>query len=211
MSRGAPAAKELPRGVVRALPFSGDDAALVAAIRARHPGATTALFDRYGVHVRSVLARVLGLDQELPDLLHDVFVQALESIDKLQDATLLKGWLTSVAVFTARGRIRKRTRWRWLGFVAEPPDVAATPASSEAREGVRRLYAVLDRMHADDRIAFALRFVDGMELTEVAAACGVSLATIKRRLSRAESTFIDLARREPSLVEWMEGAERWSR
>jgi RNA polymerase sigma-70 factor (ECF subfamily) len=203
------AARERPN-VVRALPFSGDDAALVAAIKGGHPGATTALFDRYGAHVRSVLARLMGLDTELADLLHDVFVAALDKIDQLSDPSLLKGWLTSIAVFTARGTIRKRARWRWLRLVDEPPEVPVNGPNPAVRETLGRMYAVLDRLPPDDRIAFALRFVQGMELTEVAAACEVSLATIKRRLAKAEQRFLELARQEPALVEWMEGGTRWS-
>jgi RNA polymerase sigma-70 factor (ECF subfamily) len=56
---------------------------------------------------------------------------------------------------------------------------------------------------ADERIPFALRFIDGMELTEVARACTVSLATIKRRLSRAEQRFTAFAALEPALAEWL--------
>jgi RNA polymerase sigma-70 factor, ECF subfamily len=199
-----------PQGVVRALPFTGDDAALVAAMRSGHPGATTTLFDRYGGHVRSVLARLIGVDSELADLLHDVFIAALDRIDQLNDPAQLKAWLTSIAVFTARGTIRKRARWRWLRIVDEPPEVPVSAPSHVAREALRRLYVVLDRLAPDDRIAFALRFVQGMELTEVAAACGCSLATIKRRLAKAETRFLELARKEPALVEWMEGGSRWT-
>jgi RNA polymerase sigma-70 factor, ECF subfamily len=65
------------------------------------------------------------------------------------------------------------------------------------------VYRVLDALDTDQRIAFALRFVAGMELTEVAASCGVSLATIKRRLSRAQINFAALAKREPALAEWL--------
>ncbi len=208
--KGESAAVRELHGVVRALPFTGDDAALVAAIKSGHPGATTALFDRYGGHVRAVLARLMGLDTELADLLHDVFIVALDRIDQLNDPAVLKGWLTSIAVFSARGTIRKRARWRWLRIVDEPPEVPVSGPSHAAREAVRRLYAVLDRLPADDRIAFALRFVQGMELTEVATACEVSLATIKRRLAKAEVRFVELARSEPALVEWMEGGSRWS-
>jgi RNA polymerase sigma-70 factor (ECF subfamily) len=68
---------------------------------------------------------------------------------------------------------------------------------------MQAVYRVLGNLDADQRIAFALRFVAGMELTEVAASCGVSLATIKRRLSRAQSTFASSAQREPALVEWL--------
>ena len=49
---------------------------------------------------------------------------------------------------------------------------------------------------------FQRTFQEGMDLVEVAAACRVSLATIKRRLTRAEARFVELARQEPSLTEW---------
>ena len=69
---------------------------------------------------------------------------------------------------------------------------------------MRPVQVVLDRLPDDDRIAFALRFLEGLELTEVAAACQVSLATIKRRLARAEERFRREAAREPALGRWLE-------
>jgi RNA polymerase sigma-70 factor (ECF subfamily) len=60
-------------------------------------------------------------------------------------------------------------------------------------------------MPVDERIVFALRFVDGMELGEIAEACELSLSTIKRRLGKAEERFTRIAGREPSLVDWIGG------
>lgn len=199
--------------VVRSLPFVGGDAALVQGVLAGHPSARAALFDRHGAHVQRVLARVLGPDPELADLLQDVFVRAFAGIGELQDPAALRGWLTSIAVFTARGCIRRRSMRRWLGLGParqEPPEVAAPTPSEDVSAALRATYAVLGRLPADERIAFALRFVDGMELTDVARAAGTSLATIKRRLARAEQRFVALARREPALREWIEGGARWA-
>ena len=64
-------------------------------------------------------------------------------------------------------------------------------------------------MRTDQRIPFALRYVQGLELTAVADACGVSLATVKRRLARAEGRFVIMARRHPALKEWVEEGGRW--
>jgi hypothetical protein len=50
--------------------------------------------------------------------------------------------------------------------------------------GRQTTYAILDRLDANSRLAFVLTSVDGWELTEVAEAFSVSLATVKRRLSR---------------------------
>ena len=161
--------------------------------------------------MQRVLARTLGVDAELADLLHEVFVQALQSIHQVRDGQRLKAWLTSVAVFTARGRIRARQRHRWLRFT-DPhvmPDAVQPAPDHELQEAIRSTYRILEHLSADLRIPFALRFIDGMELTEIAGACGVSLATIKRRLAKAEKLFVKLARRNPSLRPWLEEGSRW--
>ncbi len=177
------------------------------------PSARGELFDRHAPHVQRVLARVLGHDSELPDLLHEVFARALAQIDRLDDPSALKAWLTAIAVFTAREHIRRRTRGRWLRFFASEdlPDVPVVTAGEDVRESLRVTYQVLDRLGVDDRIAFALRFIEGLELGNVAAACGVSINTIKRRLARAEKRFVTLAQREPALREWLEGGTRCER
>src|SRR5688572_19510141 len=174
------------------LPAPESDELLVLSLRARHPDAGTLLFDRYAPHVRRVLVRVMGPDSEILDLVHDVFVTALESVHRLMDPRALRAWLTQIAVFTARARIRRRVRGRVLRFLpfSELPEPELPPADFEASQSMQAVYRVLEELDTDQRIAFALRFVAGMELTEVAASCGVSLATIKRRLSRAQSTFV---------------------
>jgi len=203
----------LQRASVVHLPVPEGDAALVEALRRDRPGARAALFDRYAAHVRRVLVRVLGLDSEIPDLVQDVFVTALEGMDRLEDSTALRGYLTSVAVYSARALIRKRTRRRILSFL-EPERIdrfASVGATDEMHEAVRALYDVLDAMPADERIAFALRFVEGMQLPEIAAACRVSRATVSRRLQRAQRVFVERAMRHPALSEWLSGGTRWSR
>ena len=209
---GAEAPSTSSSAVVHHLPFSGDDRALVQAIRAGHRGARRELFDRYAKQVERVLVRVLGPDDEIADLIQEVFIAALQQIDSLVDEAALKGWLSGIAVYQARGCIRRRTRRRWLKLVpdGELPEVADHSAPPEVSEALKSTYEVLDRMPADERIPFALRFIDGMELTEVAAACNVSLATIKRRLSRAQARFGKLASRHPALREWVDRSDRWS-
>jgi RNA polymerase sigma-70 factor (ECF subfamily) len=191
----------------------GDDAALVSALMRGDPAARAELFDRHAQHVQRVIARVLGYDIELADVLHEVFARALAQIDRLEDPAALKWWLTTVAVFASREHIRRRTRGRWLRFFANEdlPELPVASANEEVRESLRRTYAVLDRLGVDDRIAFSLRFIEGLDLGEVAAACGVSLNTIKRRLARAERRFIALARREPALHDWLERGTRCPR
>jgi len=190
------------------LPAPESDELLVLSLRAGHPDAGTQLFDRYAPHVRRVLVRVMGPDSEILDLVHDVFVTALESVKRLVDPRALRAWLTQIAVFTARARIRRRVRGRILSFLpfSELPESEQAPTDFEASQAMQAVYRVLSGLDTDQRIAFALRFVAGMELTEVAASCGVSLATIKRRLSRAQASFASAAQHEPALAEWLDAS-----
>lgn len=191
--------------------FAGDDAALVDAFRRGDPGARAALYDRYAEHVHRVLYRVLGFDRDLADLHHDVFVRALGSLPRLEDPGALKGWLTMIAVHVARTAITRRRRRSWLWFLPgdELPEVDAGAPSGEVLDALRATYAVLDTLPPDERIAFALRYIDGMELTETAATCETSLSTIKRRLARASERFAAEARKHPVLESWLEGGTRW--
>ncbi len=193
------------RGVVA---YASDEA-LVDGLRARHPAALEVFHERFSGQVLRILGRVLGAERDLADVHHDAFVRALGSLDSLRDPTALTAWMTSVAVYSARTCIQRRVRRRWLLFFApeDLPEVVAPDEGGDAREALRATYRALDQLPADERIAFALRRIDGMELTEVAEACRVSLATIKRRLARAEAGFLAAARSEPALESWLDGAK----
>jgi RNA polymerase sigma-70 factor (ECF subfamily) len=188
------------------LPIPVSNAALVAALKSGRVEARKVLFDRYSDEIERLLYRVLGPDPELVDLLQDVFVAALTSIHQLRDPHALAGWLRGIAVRKARKCILKRQRWRFIQLSppSELPEAEALVPPAEVSEALRCTYVVLNRLPADERVAFALRFIEGMELSHVAEACGVSLATIKRRLSRAQASFTKLAAEQPALAEWLE-------
>jgi RNA polymerase sigma-70 factor (ECF subfamily) len=170
------------------------------------------LVDRYGRYVERLLVRVVGLTPEVPDLLHEVFTRALERVHEIKQPEALKSWLGSLAIFTARAWLRnRRFRRAWLLFLPpeQLPEPVAPVPEPEVYDTLRRVYRVLEKLPVDERIAFGLRFMDGMGVKETAELCGVSPATIKRRLGRAEARFLDEARRDPLLRERIERGERW--
>jgi RNA polymerase sigma-70 factor (ECF subfamily) len=194
--------------------YGNDDFALIAGIRRGDPAAATALYEQYRSLVERTLVRILGFDSELADAVQETFIRALSSSRLLRDPQALPSWMIRVAVFTASDLIRRRRRRRWLQFFAEPQDMVDPNSEPvfegepdlEARQALAAAHAVLSSLPTDERIAFSLRRLDGMELRDVAHACGCSLATIKRRLVRAEKRFIVRARRHAALERWL--AER---
>ena len=200
--------REKSTKVVRPLAFEADDRTLVRALQADHPWAYEVLYRRYAEEVLSVLYRVLGSDTEMDELLNEVFVRAFRNVDTIHDPDKLRSWLTGIAVYAARGTIRKRRRGRWLQFFdpAVLPEVGGVEYMDDARRALSRTYAILEQLSPDDRIVFALRLVDGRELTDVAEIMGVSLATVKRRLRSAMRRFFAMAKNEPELEEWLNHA-----
>lgn len=185
-----------------------DDGTLVEQLRAGNRAAMAALFDRYADIVQRVLVRVLGVDAEIPDLLQDVFMHALLGAGRYRgDASSLQAWLTQIAVRRARKCIRGRTTRRLLGL-SHPRELPerADASDPELQTTLHRAYAVLERLPARERIPFALRYLEGMQLAEVAEACELSLATTKRRLVRARERFSAFAARDSILCSWLEEA-----
>lgn len=202
-----------PQAEIISLHKLESDQDLVVALREGRIGAPAVLVDRYGGLVQGLLLRVLGFESEVPDLLNEVFVRALERIDELKQPSSLKSWLGSIAVFTARAWLRKRRfRRKWLSFLPsdELPEVIAPTLDAETSEVLKRTYRTLNLLPPDERIAFTLRFVEGTSLGEAAALTGVSLATIKRRISRAQARFLEAAKRDPILQERILQGGRWS-
>ena len=191
--------------------FAGDDLALIAGVRRGDGAAATAFFERYHGLVERTLVRILGFDSELSDTVQETFVRAFCSTRLLRDPQALAGWLIQIAVCAARDLIRKRRRRWWLQLFSgrddrvEQTEVAGqdTELDLEAREALRGAQAILEGLPVDERLAFSLRRFEGMELKEVALACTCSLATIKRRLVRAEKRFSAGVSKHPALEKWL--------
>ena len=194
------------------LTFVGDEHALLQALRAGHPGAAAAFYDQHVARVSRTLRSALGADEEIPDLLQEVFIRAIDGIGNLREVDRISGWLSSIAIFVARAQIRRRSRRAWLrAFSPEHanPHHQEQP-SSEARAALREVYSVLGQIPVDERMAFAMRFIEGMTLPDAAEACETSLATFKRRLSRAQKRFLEAARKRPILEQWLKEGTRWN-
>jgi RNA polymerase sigma-70 factor (ECF subfamily) len=192
-----------------------DDYALVSGIRRGDPAAATAFFEQYRALVQRTLVRILGFDSELADAVQETFIRALASSRLLRDPQALPSWMIRIAVFTATDLLRHRRRRRWLELFAAPHEASGATQDElcegepdmEVRQALQAAHTVLGSLPANERVAFSLRRMGGMELKEVASACGCSLATIKRRLARAEARFLVRAQKHPALAHWLAAKE----
>lgn len=183
--------------------WSGTDAELLWLARHGDPAAAArAVYSRFSEDVNRLVWRVLGADSEHDDVVHQVFVHIIAGLPKVREPETLPAWMASVCVKTVRSEIRRRRVRRFFHIgSSDIGNVAAPVEDHEARNLLEKVYAVLDVMPADERIAFTLRYIDERPLLEVAEVCECSLATIKRRISRAEKRFARLASRDAAMSE----------
>lgn len=179
--------------------------AMVEGLRRSDPAVTRRFFELYSGRVERTLRRLLGPADDMEDLVHDVFVDALEAIDKLREPAALPGWVTGIAVITAKRRLQKQYRRRWLSLspTGVLPELPSTPSDVEARAAFSSIHQILDLMRPEDKIAVLLYRVDGLTVDDAAQAMGISSSTFKRRLRRGERHLLKLAKRSTTLRIWL--------
>jgi len=156
---------------------------------AEHPLGIEELFKRHAPAVATLGLAMLQSVEEADDLVQDVFVKAWRALDRLENPEGARPWVMTIAIRLARTRLRRRKLTRLL-FRAEEPDfeqIAASAALPEHRDLVRHLYIILDKMPVELRLAWVLRYLEAETVESVAALCGWSLSTAKRRIQSAHA------------------------
>jgi len=191
---------------------SRDDAALAAALRARDPGAAAEAWSRFSPLVLGVLQRFFGpgpaagsVDRQ--DLCQEVFLRFFARIDELREAPALRGFLVGICMGVAQNELRRLQVRRWIRLTpgGELPEIVGPGVDPEAREAMSRFYRVLARVSVEDRALFFTRYVEKMEIAEMAEALGLPLSTAKRRLARATRRITAKMTRDPALAGYVAG------
>jgi RNA polymerase sigma-70 factor (ECF subfamily) len=185
-----------------------EDEALVRSAWRGDPGAHAAIWRKYSSLVKSKLGRSVG-GQDVEDHVQEVFVRLFEYISQLRDPGALRSFIIGITLRVAGTELRRRrSRW-WLrltptGDLPEPGVMAQ--GDSEAREVLSRLLVVLGKLTPQSCRVFELRFIEEKELSEVAQAMNISVATAKRYLARVSARVLAMAEREPALAGYLKTA-----
>jgi RNA polymerase sigma-70 factor, ECF subfamily len=167
------------------------DAELVTRALGGDRWAREMMYRRHAASLLAVAVRLLRNKAEAEEVVQDAFLTAFEQLGSLREPAALRSWLWQIAVSLVRRRFR---RARLLGFIglerggddATLADLAAPGARPDERAELALIDRALGRMRAELRLAWTLRKVEGLELTEVAVLAQCSLATVKRRIAEAE-------------------------
>jgi RNA polymerase sigma-70 factor, ECF subfamily len=202
--------------VVVSFPVPSSDGGVVKALRAGHPGAIRALTERYSADLLRIASRILGPDAMIESVVTRALRRALARIDRLEDATRFRTWLTSQVVRATKRRLRLRRYGRWLqtsrfgnNLIGKDPNAEEPRRPTEPRfsELLLASYRVLDRMNDDQRIVFCLVTLHAMSLAETATVLEIPLIKCRTLLDRACADFMRHCQREPIMQRLTEARE----
>lgn len=186
-----------------------DDVELASRCAAGERDAQRALFRDYRERVQATLYRIMGSNRDLEDLIQDAFLQVFRSIHTYRGEAKLTTWVSRITTRVAYAYLARRGPVSVaLEAVPEPP--AEEPGAEQraiAREAMRRVYAVLDRLDAKHRIAFTLHVIDGQSIRDIAELTDSSITAIKTRIWRARKEIDKRAAKDPLLAEFLGGKE----
>jgi RNA polymerase sigma-70 factor, ECF subfamily len=181
-----------PERVARRLGATAElaDSKLVALVRDGDRIAFEVLYRRHAAFAMNLAVRIQGSAGDVEDVVHDAFLRAHQRLHELRDANVFRSWLGAIVVRLVRSRLRRRRLLNALGLGASDPvdldAIASEGAGPEIRAQLAQIYALLQTMPSDDRIAWTLRYIERHPLEAVADLSDCSLATAKRRIQRAQ-------------------------
>ena len=190
-------------------PLSTEDAArdLVRRCVDGDRAAQTRLFRDEVRRVHGLLYRVLGPSGPHEDLIQETFLRVFRSLPQFRGDSQLSTWIGGIALNVAYGHLRSNpppaVRLELVPD-ARAASCCSAPGAS-AREGLRRLYQLLERMDPRLRIAFTLHAIDGRPLREVAELMKASIVATKARVWRARRELDKRAQRDPLLQSYLQG------
>ncbi len=129
----------------------------------------------------------------------DCFLKAFHAWGRFRHECSVDTWLMTIAVNLVRDHVRNRRLqfWKRTSQHAEPAEIiertlAGSAPTPEAQlilsEQVKRVWAAAALLPERQKTVFLLRFVEEMDLLEIAAATGLKEGTVKAHLFQALRT-----------------------
>ena len=148
------------------------------------------LYDRHSTLVNSVAMHVLRDADDAAEVVEEAFWQAWRQANRYEPKRGgVSTWLVTIARTRAVDRLRSRRRireeaWESLPEPADAPDDGdgLTPLLDTEAEEVRRIVlAAVAKLPPEQRRTVEMAYFGGLSQTEIAAATGQPLGTVKTR------------------------------
>ena len=174
---------------------SGEDHAGVDRTAAEHRAAFERLVPEHQQRITRLACRLLGWNDDVEDVVQDVFLSAWANLGRFQGRAALSTWLTRITINACRSHRRRRMlRFKWLTRTrSEAPPAASSPADQPLveRQKFERIRAVIQKLPMRYREVVVLRYLEQVPIERMVELLGVSRNAIEVRLHRARRRLAD--------------------
>lgn len=155
-----------------------------------------ALMEHYEKRIYTICLRLLNDPHEAYDVVQEVCIKIWRQMDRFRGESMFSTWVYRIATNTCLDRLRQRKRKPKVVGLNEAIDekdaqgVGVDPWDDVSsylaeREKDKILWQGINEMKESHRIMIILRDIEGYAYEEIAQFLGISVGTVKSRLSRA--------------------------
>jgi RNA polymerase sigma-70 factor (ECF subfamily) len=169
--------------------------------RAAMPLDLLSIHDRHAEFVWLSLQRLGVRDEDVEDLLQEVFLVVHQRLNSFDGSARMTTWLFGICMRVVAA-YRRRAFRRREQLAAQVPeratDLDRNPEEAAiAQQGRHRLRAILDAMDLEKRAIFVMYELDELPCDAIAEMLGIPVGTVHSRLHAARKAFqLALARQE---------------
>jgi RNA polymerase sigma-70 factor (ECF subfamily) len=171
------------------------DAEVIERVLAGDVNAFELLVKRYERDSFMYAKYMTGNSDDAADVVQESFVRAFRALRRCNDRERFKGWLFRIVSNQCKTLLARRRRQRAdpiEALVNEPAARENPGVEAEAADVRSKVLRALDRLSPEQREAFILRYVHGLEMDEIAKALDVSMPALKMRLKRGRDALREL-------------------
>lgn len=155
-----------------------------------------ALVLQYQDRVYNTCLGFLRNAQDAEDLSQEVFIEIYKSLDQFKGEAKISTWIYRIAVnksLEALRRRKRKKRWSWL--TSYEPDLHEKSAVDDIHPGVLAenkeragvLFNAIDRLPEQQKVAFTLFHIEGLNYEEIAETMQKSVSSVESLMHRAKN------------------------
>ncbi|MDR2436204.1 MAG: sigma-70 family RNA polymerase sigma factor [Puniceicoccales bacterium] len=176
-----------------------EDADLIERVRAHDAAAFDTLVKKYRERLYSVIYNLTSNRDDTFDLMQDVLIKVLQSIDKFSGKSSFFTWLYRIAVNATISFMRKNRLRRFFSFEKIQEDGAEAAyingllldkdqgdRSALLRELQENLNIALQKLSNKHRVVVVLHEIEGLDHGDIASILKCSVGTVRSRLHYAK-------------------------
>ena len=151
---------------------------------------------KYQTRLERLVARMVRHSDSVPDIVQDSFINAYKALHQFRGDAQFYTWIYKIAINTAKNHLVSAGRRPPTDDVAVEDAVqfegasrlhdSATPERELMRQEIERtVFATVEQLPEELKVAITLREVDGLSYEEIAETMNCPIGTVRSRIFRA--------------------------